>query len=246
MAGLKEILDLNRIDIWYHQLDEFTDENQAACLRLLSRPEQQRHDSISSHAARLQYLAGRGLVRTVLSRYHDIRPEMWRFVANRNDRPFIDPELGVAALHFNLSHTDGLVVCAIGSIEEIGVDVERRDRDICLDELAPVVLATAEMERFSKLSYMDRPEFFFAHWTLKEAYVKARGMGLSLPVKEVCVDFASGSPRISFTNPIDDDQWRWRLWSLRPTKEHIVGVAAAPAAGSPTVELRRLQAISRG
>lgn len=240
----KESTDPKRIDLWYARLDDFTAGDKATCLRLLSGPERQRHDAFKSQDARLQYLAGRGLVRTTLSRYRDIAPEQWRFLANRHDRPFVDPELGIADLHFNLSHTHGLVVCAVGAIEEIGVDVERRDRDVGLDELAPVVLAPAELKRFAKLPLAARPEFFFARWTLKEAYVKARGMGLSLPVKDICLDIGGASPTMSFTSAIDDDPSRWRLWSLRLTEEHVAGIAAAPA-GRLGLDVRQTRAINQ-
>ena len=240
----KESTDPKRIDLWYARLDDFTAEDQAACLRLLSGAERQRHDAFKSQDARLQYLAGRGLVRTTLSRYRDVVPDQWRFRANPHDRPFVDPELGIADLYFNLSHTHGLVVCAVGSIEEIGVDVERRDRNVGLDELAPVVLAPAELERFAKLPPADRPEFFFARWTLKEAYVKARGMGLALPVKDICLDMGDHSPTMSFTSVIDDEPSRWRLWSLRLTEEHVAGIAAAPA-GRLGVDVRKTRAINQ-
>ncbi|TPK20107.1 4'-phosphopantetheinyl transferase superfamily protein [Mesorhizobium sp. B2-5-9] len=244
-AMTKETADPNRIDLWYARLEDFTEEEQAACLRLSSPLERQRYEAFKSRDAGLQYLAGRGLVRTTLSRYRNIAPQDWRFLANRNERPFLDPELGVANLHFNLSHTRGLVACVVGAIEEIGVDVERRDRDAGLDELAPVVLAPVEKERFAKLPRDLQPEFFFAHWTLKEAYVKARGMGLSLPVQEICLDIASSPPTMSFAGAIDDDPARWRLWTLRPTVEHIVGVAAAPAGGQLSLNARQTRVINR-
>ncbi|MBN9549742.1 MAG: 4'-phosphopantetheinyl transferase superfamily protein [Alphaproteobacteria bacterium] len=241
---MKETVDPARIDLWYARLDDFTAEDQAACLRLLNEHERRRHDAFKVQDARLQYLAGRGLVRTTLSRYRNIAPAHWRFLANRHDRPFVDPELGIAGLHFNLSHTHGLVVCAVGAIEEIGVDVERRDRDAGLDELAPVVLAPAELKRFAKLPRAAQPEFFFAHWTLKEAYVKARVMGLSLPVQEICLDFLPSSPTMSFTGAIEDDATRWRLWTLRPTDEHLVGVAAVPAGGPLNLNARQTRVIN--
>jgi len=244
MAMTKDTTEPDRIDLWYARLDDFTSQDQAASLRLLSGPERRRHDAFKVQDARLQYLAGRGLVRTTLSRYRDIAPEQWRFLANRQDRPFIDPQLGIAELHFNLSHTQGLVVCAVGAIEEVGVDVERRDRDAGLDELAPVVLAPVELARFAKLPHEAQPEFFFAHWTLKEAYVKARGMGLSLPVNEICLDITGASPAMCFTGAIDDDASRWRLWTLRPTGQHLVGVAAAPATERLGVNVRQTRVIN--
>ncbi|MBZ9674331.1 4'-phosphopantetheinyl transferase superfamily protein [Mesorhizobium sp. ES1-1] len=243
---MKQALDPNRIDVWYYLLDHFSAEDQSACLQLLSGAERQRHDAIHSQAAQHNFIAGRGLLRTVLSRYHGIEPRQWRFVANQYGRPSIDPQLGVADLHFNLSHTQGLVVCAVGPVEEIGVDVERRDRDVSVDDLAPAALAPAELLRFRLLRHSDRRDFFFTRWTLKEAYVKARGIGLSLPLKELSLDFAGVSPVISFTDAVDDEEDRWRLWSLRPTQDHIVGLAIASPVAPLGVRFQRLRRIHQG
>jgi len=140
-----------QVDLWYVLLDDFGADDQAACLRLLSEPERDRYDAFKSRFARLQHLAARGLIRTTLSRYRDIAPEHWRFTTNRYGRPFIDNSLGVGDLHFSLSHTHGMVACAVASIEEIGIDVEQRERDAGLTELSAAVLSPQERARFDTM-----------------------------------------------------------------------------------------------
>ncbi|WP_210243583.1 4'-phosphopantetheinyl transferase superfamily protein [Mesorhizobium sp. B2-3-4] len=233
-----------QVDLWYVPLDDFGADEQAACLRLLSPPERERHDAFKSESARLQHLAARGLIRTTLSGYRDIAPEHWRFGANRYGRPFIDDSLGIDDLHFSLSHTHGLVACAVAAIAEIGVDVEPRDRDAGLDELAAAVLSPRERLRFEAMNGQARRDFFFTSWTLKEAYVKARGMGLALPMKSVVLDLEALPPLAHFTDPIEDDPSRWAFRSLHLASGHIAGIATAVPGGKPEIVPRRTRAIN--
>jgi 4'-phosphopantetheinyl transferase len=233
-----------QVDLWYVPLDDFGLDDHAACMRLLSGPERDRNDAFKSEPARLQHLAVRGLVRTTLSRYRDIAPEHWRFGANRYGRPFIDASLGVSGLHFSLSHTHGLVACAVATVTEVGVDVEPCDRDVGLAELAPTVLSPRERARFEAMSGQARQNFFFALWTLKEAYVKARGIGLSLSVKNVELDLEISPPIAHFTGEIDDDASRWAFRSLHLTDRHIVGIAAAVPDGELEIVPRQTSAIN--
>jgi 4'-phosphopantetheinyl transferase len=233
-----------QVDLWYVPLDDFGVDDQAACLRLLSRPERDRHDAFKSEPARLQHLAVRGLVRTTLSRYRAVAPEHWRFDTNRYGRPFIDESLGVSGLHFSLSHTHGLVACAVATFAEIGVDVEPCDRDVGLAELAPAVFSPRERARFEAMSGQARQDFFFTLWTLKEAYVKALGIGLSLPVKKVELDLEVSPPIAYFGDEIDDDASRWAFRSLHLTDRHIVGIAAVVPDGELEIVPRRTRAIN--
>ena len=233
-----------QIDLWYVPLADFGDDDQAACFRLLSPPERERHDAFRSESARLQHLAARGLVRTTLSRYRDVAPDQWRFETNRYGRPSIDGSLQISGLHFNLSHTHGMAVCAIASVEEIGVDVESRDRDAGLDELAATMLSRQERERFDTTQGQARGDFFFTLWTLKEAYVKARGMGLALPMNGILVDLESSAPAVHFSDEIADDPARWTFRSLPLEAGYIVGVAAALPADKLKIRPARTRAIN--
>ena len=188
----------SRIDLWYVPLEGFSPADQATCLELLSDNEQVRHSAFKSDSARQQYLAARGLVRTTLSRYRGVAPKDWRFATSSYGRPFIDAIHGIDDLHFSLSHTHGMVVCAVGGVDELGVDVERNDRANDLAGLAGTVLARGEQVRFNALADDKRPAFFFTLWTLKEAYLKARGIGLSLPMNGLCFDADASAPVRAF------------------------------------------------
>ncbi|MBV8472878.1 MAG: 4'-phosphopantetheinyl transferase superfamily protein [Hyphomicrobiales bacterium] len=234
---------LGEVDLWWTPLDGFDDECRAFCRRLLSASELARYEAFKAVSARDQYLAAHGLLRSALSRYRNIAPERWAFSENPYGRPFIDQSLGVTDLHFSLSHTEGLVACAVGAFPELGVDVELRDRNLSVAELAPTVLAPQEIARLRAEPDSQANEFFFRLWTLKEAYVKARGMGLSLPMQGVWFDLDADSPAGHFTKAIADDAARWTFRVVRPTARHILSVAAAPPDGELAVVLRETRAI---
>ncbi|MEO9614008.1 MAG: 4'-phosphopantetheinyl transferase superfamily protein [Nitratireductor sp.] len=231
-----------RIDLWYVPLDHFSPAEQADCLQLLSREERQRHESFKAESARQQFLAARGLVRTSLSRYRDIAPRDWRFATNRHGRPYIADCHGVSDLHFSLSHTHGMVVCAVGGVAELGVDVEHRARAGPVDDLAKSVLAPPEQARFDALADDRRGAFFFTLWTLKEAYLKARGLGMSLPVEGVWFDVDGVRPAVHFTNAIADNPWRWTFRSLQ-LMGYALGIAVSTSV-EPDLVLRRAQPIN--
>lgn len=215
------------VDVWWMDLGQFGPERQVAALSLLDSGERVRHAAFISEPARQQFLAGRALVRTCLSRYGGLSPHEWRFRANRYGRPFVDERCGPSGLYFNLSHTEGMAVCAIAGFGEIGVDVERCDRHAAIEELGETVLAPAELAQLSALTGAERQERFYRFWTLKEAYLKARGVGLSLPMNDIRFDLSGMLPSVAFAGVVDDAAARWSFRMIAPGAGHIVAVAAA-------------------
>ena len=101
---------------------------------------------------------------------------------NVHGRPeILDRPAGVPDLRFNLSHTDGLIACAVTIGREVGVDVEHVGRRLTHD-IAGRFFAPREVADLKSLPVAEQPRVFFDYWTLKEAYIKARGFGLALPL----------------------------------------------------------------
>lgn len=197
----------------------------------LSADERERWRRFRFARDRDRYLLARGLQRSVLSRYVPPRHEStWRFEPNAHGRPFICAEQqlqGHAPLHFNLSHTRGLVVLAVACTHEVGVDVEPLDRDGPHLKMADRFFAPSEAEALRALvgaaAHRDR---FIELWTLKESYIKARGMGLALPLDS----FAFGldmADQIGFrTWPSAADESKgWRFGLLEYGNTHRVALA---------------------
>lgn len=221
-------LDAGQVDVWLTSLAQIGDDLQTAYQRLLSAEERGRWQRFLVDGARLQYLVARALVRTSLSRYAGVPEDAWTFEANAYGRPYVRLPAACRDLYFNLSHTDGLVACAVSRNGEIGVDVENIGRAVDYLALAPTVFAPEEVASLARAAPADRCERFFAYWTLKEAYIKARGMGLSLALDGFWFELGGAAPRVQFTERCPDDAGRWRFRQYAPTPEHRLAVAAAP------------------
>jgi 4'-phosphopantetheinyl transferase len=170
---------------------------------------------------RHQHIITRALVRTTLSSYADIDPANWRFYKNKYGRPEI---LGDSQLRFNLSHTDGLIACAVVIKQDIGVDVENIGRKSGSIDIANRFFSSQEVQDLNAVPESQRRERFFDYWTLKESYIKARGVGLSLPLNQFSFHL-SDNLRISFDSQLQDDPKRWQFWLLQPTLQHKLAIS---------------------
>jgi 4'-phosphopantetheinyl transferase len=228
-----------RIDVWLTSLYGVNGDLQLAYLQLLSEPERARWKRFVAVDAQLQYLVSRALVRTTLSRYAPVPECAWEFETNRYGRPHVSQPLAARGILFNLSNTTGLVVCAVAKDCDIGIDVENITRVLDIDALAPAVFAPAELADVRRSPPGDRRERFFSYWTLKEAYIKGRGMGLSLPLDAFWFDLDGLSPRLNVTDRCRDSPERWHFHQHAPTPEHRMAVAvAAPRGTKPAIYLR--------
>lgn len=201
---------------------------------LMTAEERKRQQRFSLERHRHQFLIARALVRTMLSRYSGVPPEQWRFSLNRYGRPEIASPGGLAPLRFNLSHTGGIVVCAVALERDIGVDVEDAHRSRIAMELAERYFSREEARDLNALPSSLRRDRFFEYWTLKEAYIKARGMGLSIPLERFSFHMRKGLPlRVSFDPSLHDrpDAWYFRLMQL--TARHKAAIALRQRAEEP-------------
>jgi 4'-phosphopantetheinyl transferase len=173
-----------------------------------------RHDFLVSHA----------LVRFALSRHASVPPFAWSFTTNRFGRPEIANPSVADGLRFNLSHTAGLIAVAVGRERDIGVDVENVTRELPI-ETAALILSPAEIDRVRRLPDQQRHERLFALWTLKEAYAKGRGLGLSLPLGEFSFDFDEPPTEIILAPQSDADPGRWLFELHRPSPVHCLALA---------------------
>ena len=176
---------------------------------------------------RHQYLVARALVRTILSRYTGIAQSDLRFSKNNNGRPELAQHRGLPRLGFNLSHTDGLIALAVASVLDIGVDVEYVERNINIT-FVDRFFAKKEVDDLMQTDVCDRRAHFFDYWTLKESYVKARGMGLSIPFDQFSFHISDHNPlQVSFDQNLIDDPNRWRFWLMKPDNSHRAALAVA-------------------
>jgi 4'-phosphopantetheinyl transferase len=220
-------LDPGQVDIWLTSLSGIGDHLLCRYQELMSEGEHARWRRFLVEHARLQHLVARALVRTTLSRYFDVPPRSWQFTANRYGRPCVVEPRPFRSVRFNLSHTSGLVVCAVARARAIGIDVEHIRRQTEFADLAPRVFSPMELASFRRTAPEMQREVFFSFWTLKESYIKARGMGLSLALDGFSFDLAGASPRVHFTERCPDDSDRWQFRQYAPTTDHRMAIAVA-------------------
>ena len=223
-------LDHESIHLWCaNPADALVESTAEACASLLSEDERIRWKRFRFDRQQREFLTTRALVRTALSRYFPLAPEAWRFKLNRYGKPDIDPDRG---LQFNLSNSPALVVCLIARQAAVGVDVEPIARAEKIVEVAREVFSPLEMAEFQQLQGRERLDRAVSLWTLKESYIKARGMGLSLPLKKF--SFLFGGPegiRLHLDSSLCDDAGRWRFCLMDHAGHRVammVERAAAP------------------
>jgi 4'-phosphopantetheinyl transferase len=217
----------HQVHLGYAFSDRLTDPVLLASYQaLLSSEERVRCQRFHFAKDRHQYLVAHALARTMLSRHADVRPEDWTFTTNSYGRPEIAGPEGAPPLRFNLSHTTGLVACAVALDREVGVDVENMTRPGEYVEMARRYFAPSEAAHVESLPIEHQQETFFAYWTLKESYIKARGMGLALPLADFAFQLEPGQPvHITFTASIEDNPSSWRFEQHRPGRQHQMALA---------------------
>lgn len=197
----------------------------AAYAALLDDGERERHQRFRFERHRRQFLVSHALVRLTLSRYAPVAPEAWSFVTNAYGRPEVRED-GGARLRFNLSHTDGMALCAVTVGADLGADVEDAERPGENVSLADHSFAPSEAAALRALPTPLQRERFYTYWTLKEAYIKARGAGLSLPLAHFAFHLTPGeAPRISFDSRLPDEPEAWQFVPLRPSARHLGALA---------------------
>ena len=206
---------------------------------LITPEERQRVQAFRFEKHQRQCLAARALLRTVLSHHAPVAPDSWRFEAGRNGKPFIASPAGLPALHFNLAHTQGLVVCAVShGHARLGVDVEAFDRGASAAEIADSHFSPDEKALLRRVPAEHHHHAFMRLWTLKESFIKATGEGLSTPLEQFSfeIDTAPTEHPVSvparFHTPLREDatQWRFVQWGLR---RHFAVALGADTGGSP-------------
>ena len=209
----------DRVDVWATALDR--DPGGLARLR------ESLADDESARAARFhferdarRFVVARAVLRDVLGAYLGVAPRDVRFVYGPRDKPALAPPFDAAGVQFNVSHSGEIALYAVTLHRQVGVDVEQVRPLPDLAVLAERNFSPTERGALLALPAARRPPAFFACWTRKEAYVKARGDGLRLLKSfEVSVDPGEEQPALS--DP------EWSLHSLRPAPNLLAAVAVA-------------------
>jgi 4'-phosphopantetheinyl transferase len=231
----------DEIHLWLACYEEVADDAlHAEYRRLLSPAEKQQEPRFYFARDRRRYLVTRALVRTVLSRYvPSVGPDEWVFSNNAYGRPYV-VNTEAAGLSFNISHTHSLIVLAVTGGRFLGVDVENvRSREGSM-EIARHFFAPREVADLALVPADAQQYRFFEYWTFKESYIKARGMGLSLPLDKFSFHYPDDETvGLEIDSALEDDAGRWQFWQFRPSPEYLVAVCAERLGPEPSLIVRR-------
>ncbi len=211
--------------IWYRSTTSLDEKAVKSAEQHLSIEERSRRDRLRFAADRRDLTIAHDLLRRTLSRYADLSPADWRFTTNQYGKPSIeniDPQ--VRKLSFSISHTRGCVACAITSNAALGIDVERIDQPLRVQEIADQHFSKEETASLRQYAEETQNIRFVELWTLKEAFVKAIGVGLSIPLTFVSFRFDERA-RIEFSGPSAIDSHDWHFALFEPVCKTRLGVA---------------------
>ena len=232
-----------RIDVWCAFFGEIGLESLHEAYRgVLSEAERLQEQRFHFAVDRRRFLVTRALVRTVLSKYADIEARDWTFTTNAYGRPAIsNPDVIAGRISFNVSHTKSLIVLAVTHGLALGIDTENAiDREAPL-ELVSRFFAVPEVNAMTELPLAARQQRFYEYWTLKESYIKARGMGLSIPLEKFHFSF-QGSDQVSLSvDPVLNDPARWWIWQFEVLDTYALALCCERiAAAVPEVRFRKI------
>ena len=192
----------------------------------LADDERARAERFIFESDRDHFVAAHGFLRNLLGRYLHCPPKTAVFTYGPHGKPFVTSHGSEPHVCFNLSHSRGVALVAIGYKRQIGIDIELIRPEFAGDEIAKRYFSTKEIDELGKLPVELRTEGFFLCWTRKEAYVKARGDGLHVPLDTFSVSVSPDAPATLSSA----DESRWRIESFVPSlvsePEYVASVVA--------------------
>ncbi len=223
--------------VWRASLDQPADMI-SRLMPLLSQDEYQRAERFHRPSDRRRFIAGRGILRKIISAYLALAPAEAQFTYNEYGKPFISGNQNRGALSFNLSHSNGMALYAVARGRRIGIDVEHMREDFATLEVARRFFSKDEFEALKAAPTDQRTRAFFNCWSRKESYIKAIGMGVSYPLDGFAVSLTPDvAPALLKVDADATEAVRWKMYEL----DLAEGYAAALIVENPPVSLRRFQ-----
>ncbi len=204
-------LNADEVHVWQASLDA----DPATAERFfgyLSPVEKDRAARFLSPRDANRFTVCRGILRELLGSYIRRPAPDIRLETGLRGKPALHAEGGMPDLRFNLSNSQGLALYAFALRREVGIDVEMIRPEVAFQGVEDRYFSAREQKELRKLPEKLRPEGFFLCWTRKEAYVKARGDGLSLPLDSFDVSLTPGEPAVLTSQ----DRDRWSMYALQP------------------------------
>lgn len=192
----------------------------------LDEEEQRRANRFHFSRDREHFIVARGLLRIILSQYLGYEPSQLKFCYGPYGKPALTEQSGGGSLQFNLSHSSGMALYAVAHHRKIGIDLERVRADWASEEVAKQFFAPGEVAQLRAVPQSLWHQAFFHCWTRKEAYIKARGEGLSVPLDRFEVSLTPGKPAALLSTKDDPREVsRWSISELTVNSDYVAALA---------------------
>ena len=224
------------VHVWRHDHGaSIGPERISALLALLSPEEHARFARLRDNRRRQHFVVGRALCRNVLSRYAPVPAEEWRFALGSRGKPSVAAPALPSPLWFNLSHADGVSVCAVtGAGPEIGIDIERIALGRDALEIAEQFFPEVEANALRLLPAAQRGETIVRIWALKESFVKARETSLADGICGTAFDLARPDDiGVTFCEPLHERAQEWQFNLFRLDLARIVALSVRTQTTGP-------------
>ncbi len=219
----------DEVHIWRASL-KVANSTVESLLATLCVEEQQRAERFHFQKDRNHFIVAHGLLRLILSRYLDRKPHDLNFYYNQYGKPALVS--ASSEIHFNLSHSHELALIAVTQNRDVGIDLEYIRSDFPCEQIAQSYFSPRERAVLNQIPAALKTEVFFTCWTRKEAYVKATGKGLSLPLDQFDVSLIPGEPaKLLHTQWDTQEAGRWLLQELVPGSGYVATLAVAVGGG---------------
>jgi 4'-phosphopantetheinyl transferase len=214
-------LSAHEVHIWRASLD-VQDADLQAFERVLSPDERSRASRFYFEKHRARFVSARGMLRHILGRYVDQEPAKIQFCYAGSGKPALSSKPRDGTIHFNLSHSGDLALYAVARHREVGIDLEEIRPAIAWNELACRFFSPAEVSSLLMAPPKLQIEAFFHCWTRKEAYIKALGDGLHLPLDSFDVSVDPRKPAVLLRGT----DGSWSLQAVQPAEGYVGAVVA--------------------
>ncbi len=219
------VLGRDEVHVWRATLDQ-TPSQIESFLHNLAADEQARAEKFYFERDRERFIVARGVLRAILGGYLNRTPECLSISYSSRGKPALAEQSGGDAIRFSVSHSQGVALYAVTRGREVGIDLERIRFDLAVAEIAERFFSQREALTLRTLPTEVHRQAFFNCWTRKEAYIKARGEGLSLPLDQFDVSLAPGEPAaILGTQRGPSEACRWSLQELIPGAGYVAALA---------------------
>ena len=221
-ASIHPALSGDEVHVWRASLDQPA----ANYAILLSSDEQMRAKRFRFEQKQRQFIVGRGILRIILGRYLNSPPEDLKFEYRASGKPTLSAGMLQSELCFNLSHSEEMMLLAVTQKREVGIDLEYIRPNLDIEKLAEQFFSPSERAELDALRSEKKLHSFFSGWTRKEAYLKARGDGMTYPWDQFSISMdCDQSAKLLGTKDDQRELTRWSFHALTPAPGYIGALA---------------------